>query len=130
MMQFTATTLAMGRELSDTDSPTGYQDAITPPWQSNLALFTYASVLILTVLMWWNAGWLAAFSAFAAMFFGASIVRCALPGRNGPHFRNLILQSMCRRYADYVRDGDVMRADAMKHLLDRAGIPVPKDDAA
>ena len=37
-LALTEATLAIGRSISDTDNPTGFQDEITPPWSTNLAL--------------------------------------------------------------------------------------------
>ena len=45
-----------------------------------------------------------------------------LPRPTGGHYRMLIMRSMCSRYADFVRDGDALRADAMKQLLIKIGI--------
>ena len=121
-MQFTAATLSMGRELSSADSPTGFQDAITPPWQSKLALLVYLSSVVVVGIIWWRLGWLSALGGAALILFGSSIAKLALPKPTGNHYRRLLMNYMISRYADYVRDGDVIRADAMKHLLIKAGI--------
>ena len=124
-MQFTAATLSMGKELGNaltgTSTKTGVQDAVTPPWQTNLVLTVYAGIAVVEGVMWWWLGWVSALVALAAMLPGASVVKLVLPKPSGSHYRRLILQSMMNRYANYVRDGDVMRADAMKHLLVLAG---------
>ena len=120
--QFTAATLSMGRALSGSGSKTGFQDAITPPWQTNFALTVYVGIAVVEGVMWWWLGWFSALAALAIIFVGSVLVKLVLPKPTGGHYQRLILQSMVARYADYVRDGDVLRADALKHLLVKAGI--------
>ncbi len=119
--QFAGATLSMGRALSESDSGRGFQDAITPPWQTNLALFVHIAVLLILGLVFWKLGWKSGLMALAATFVVSVVVRRFLPSSDGQHFRHLILRSMANRYADYVRNGDTVRADAMKSLLQRAG---------
>jgi hypothetical protein len=121
-MRFTQATLSFGRFLADADSGTGLQDAITPPWQTNLAMFTYVGVAASVGAMWWYAGWASGLGAIALVLFGGGVVGVALPDKDAPHFGNLIQRSMISRYADFTRDGDTMRAEAMKDLLTRAGL--------
>lgn len=121
-MQFTASTRVFGVELSESGSSTGFQDAVTPPWQSNLAIFTYVGSLCLVAVMWWVAGWMSGFGSLVVIFFGSIIAKQFLPKQGSEHYRRLILRSMCGRYADFVKSGDVIRAVAMKFLLSKAGI--------
>lgn len=121
-MQFTISTLTFGKELSDTDSATGFQDAITPPWQTNLALVTYFCCAVVVGVMWWFFGWASALGSAAIIFFGSSIAKLFLPKPTGNHYKKLIIQSMCSRYAGFIKSGDPVRADAMKQLLIKAGI--------
>lgn len=118
---FSSITLSMGKELSGTESSRGFQDAITPPWQTNLGLVVFGACAVVVGLMWWEAGFLSAIGSVVLMAFVSSIARLVLPKPTGNHYRNLIIQSMISRYANYVRDGDSMRAEAMKHLLVKAG---------
>lgn len=121
-MEFGASTLAMGRELSGEASGTGYQDAITPPWYTKLTMCVYAGALLLFGVMAWQVGWGSAFGSLGVIFFGAIVAKRLLPRAGSPHFVNHICRSMLSRYADYVRDGDTIRAEAMKGLLDAAGL--------
>lgn len=121
-LQFTGATLAMGRELAETTTGTGFQDAITPPWETKLSLAIYAGCVMVLGVMWWQLGWLSALGGFAVLFLGASVAKFFLPSPTSGHYRTLIIQSMCSRYADFVRDGDALRADAMKQLLIKIGI--------
>ena len=121
-MRFTQATLSFGRILADTEVGTGVQDAITPPWQTNLAMIAYIGVPAAVGVMWWHSGWGSGLGALALILFGGRLVIAALPDKDAPHFRNLIQRSMISRYAGYVRDADPMRAEAMKDLLKKAGI--------
>lgn len=121
-MRFTQATLSLGQELAEATSGTGVQDAITPPWQTNLAMFSYIGAAVAIGIVWWQLGWLSGLGALALILIGGGIVGAVLPSRDSSHFRGLIIRSMCSRYADYVRDGDQLRAEAMKELLIRAGI--------
>lgn len=40
------------------------------------------------------------------------------------HFRRLIIQSMIRRYTDYVKSNDELRVSAIKMILEKLDIPV------
>jgi cation transporter-like permease len=72
--------------------------------------------------MWWRIGWSSALAGMVAIFVGSLVAGFIVPQAPGGHYQRLILQSMIARYANYVRDGDVLRAEAMKQLLTRAGI--------
>lgn len=121
-MQFSAATLSMGKALSGSGSKTGFQDAITPPWQTNLTLAVFVGVAVVGGVMWWWLGWVSALAALAIVLVGGGVLKFVFSKRLGDHYQRLISQSMISRYANYVRDGDAMRADAMKQLLVKAGI--------
>lgn len=122
VLQFTGATLALGRVLADSQSGTGFQDAITPPIFTKIAISTYLCTLILLGTAFATLGptfgllSIAVFSlvAFCAGFF--------MPRVNSKHFVHQIFRSMSNRYADYVRDGDPPRADAMRQLLEKAAV--------
>ena len=121
-MLFTQATLSFGQELADSSSGTGFQDAITPPWQTNLAMISYIGAAAAIGGIWWQLGWVSGVGTLALILFGGGIVGAMLPDKDSLHFRNLIRQSMLSRYADYVRDTDQLRAQAMNELLIKAGI--------
>ncbi len=121
-MRFTQATLSYGRSLADTEVGTGVQDAITPPWQTNLAMMTYICFAAVVGVMWWQIGWGSGLGSLALVLFGGGIVGAMLPDKDSSHFRGLIQRSMISRHADFIRDGDKMRAQAMGDLLTRAGI--------
>lgn len=129
VLRFSEATLSLGRELSDADSQTGFQDAITPPWQTKVAFAVYASCIFVIGVAWESRGWMYGVGALAAILLGAMVIRRFLPHPDSEHFRKIILASMSSRYANYVRDGDLTRASAMKLLLDRAGFDMSSTDA-
>lgn len=121
-MQFGASTLAMGRVLSGENTGTGYQDAITPTWYTKLATCVYMGAVILFGVMAWQVGWGSAFGSLGIIFFGTMMAKLVLPQVGSSHFVNQISRSMLSRYANYVREGDTLRAEAMKELLIAAGL--------
>jgi hypothetical protein len=56
------------------------------------------------------------------LFVGLLIGHRLLPRPDSLHFKALLIQSMASRYANFVRDGDHVRGDAMKVLLQKAGV--------
>jgi hypothetical protein len=117
--QFTSETLRIGRELSRTDSKTGLQDAITPPWLTTLGWAVYGGTVVLLGVIWWQLGWLPALMGTAVLFLGIGILKGVLARAMTEHYGHMILGSMVSRYADFVRHGDGIRAAAMKELLER-----------
>lgn len=124
VLAFTEATLALGRSLSDTDSSTGYQDAITPPYFSKLAILVYIGAFAGIAYVWWQYGWPTGLVVTAG-FFVITVVNklLLLPKNESDHFRQIITRSMINRYADYVKSGDELRASAMVHLLNKLDIP-------
>jgi len=127
---FSGATLAFGRALSSTNSNTGYQDAVTPPWSANLTVLVYGACIAVIGESWWAFGTFRGCAATFVILAGAIAFRRMIPQEDSIHFKTLIIQSMVSRYADYVRDNDKVRAAAMKDLLDKAGVPVEGEPAS
>lgn len=126
-LAFNGATLAIGRSIADTDSPTGFQDAITPSWSSNLALLSYAASIGAVGYGWYQYGWLTGIGITIVYLFIVAINNVALlPKSESEHFRRLILYSMINRYANFNKTGDCVRATAMAVLLEKLGSPVPE----
>jgi hypothetical protein len=119
---FSGATLTLGRELSDTGVGTGYQDAVTPPWEAKLALLTYALMIAVVVTAWYEFGTGRGIATLLTLIGGALLWRQALPKESSLHYKKLIVVSMARRHADWVRSGDTMRATAMGDLLRKIGV--------
>ena len=133
---FAGASLSFGRSLGEVSQGRGYQDAVTPPWEVKVGLLSYALSATVLGISWHSFGFGQALLMLCTIFFGAMLVGRLLPNEHSLHFKTMMLQSMTRRYADFVRDGDLVRADVMKTLLQRAGChldffsnPVPNNVA-
>jgi hypothetical protein len=122
-LRFTEATLSFGRALGETTTGTGYQSAISPPWEVTFGLVMYSLTLGMLAFSWYAFGFGRAVLSLVTVFLALMLFRRFLPGKDSPHYRQLIMQSMARRYANFVRDGDSIRAAAMKTLLEKAGVP-------
>ena len=123
-LRFTEATLALGRFVAGETEGRGHQDAITPPASSNIGLAIYGLSLGVVVLAFVRFGLLLGIGMIAGFLVVVSIVKTLLPRPGSQHFQRLLIKSMCNRYADYVRDGDKLRAEAMAYMLNKAGLPV------
>lgn len=124
-LRLTEETLYMGRELSGVTSGTGVQAAITPPISVYLGFGLYALTLAIVVVPYFYYGFWAGLGLsvlFVALLM--LIRRFLLRKAHSAHFRGIVTQSMIGRFANYVRDGDKLRAATMKDLLEKAGFPV------
>jgi len=121
-LRFTEATLSFGRSLSESNSGTGFQAAISPPWETYFGLLIYGLTLAVVGASWYEFGIGRAILCVITLFVGLSIGRRLLPKPDGLHFKSLIIQSMANRYANFVRDGDHVRGDSMKMLLQKAGV--------
>jgi len=129
-LQFTAATLMMGRALSDSESGTGFQDAITPPWKTRIDLGIYAAILgAIGLGGWWKGPWDAVL-ILLSILIGAMVVRRLFPAPDSAHYRTLVIRSMSWRYANFVKHGDTVRAGVMGMLLRKAGADVDSLHAA
>ncbi len=124
-LRFTEATRHIGRALSGTGSRTGFQDAITPPASSYLAFAVYGLSVAVVAFGFFRYGFLKGLAAFVGFLLLVNL-NCVLllPKPESPHFHDIVLRSMIRRHANYLRDGDQLRAAAMADLLQRAGMPV------
>jgi hypothetical protein len=107
-------TLWAGRSIAPSGSenlmPTGVQDGITPPWQTNLSLIWMvglAGLLIGGSIQHWYLGVLAVVTALVV----STVVGSLFPHDFATYLR-LIAGSLARREADYRRAGDTARAEA------------------
>lgn len=110
----------IGLRLSENDTGTGFQDAITPPTSSNLTLITWALILAVFGYAAYQFGW-SVLGYSVAVFFVISVVAGAVfvPKPESKHFVRKIYRSMAIRYANYEKQGDSARAAAIKELISR-----------
>ncbi len=125
ILAFTGATLTIGRSLSDSDRPTGYQDAITPPRFSMFAILVYVICAVGLIYGFWRLGWLVGFGIIIGFFLAIVLNKVLiLPKSHSDHFRNIIIHSMIKRHADYLKGGDTLRASVMGMLLEKLGMPI------
>lgn len=120
MLGHTQACLYVGKAISDTDSKTGLQDAVTPPLASKITIFLWLAAFLLLGYSFWSLGSGTGFIALAE-FIVVTVVAGAvlIPKADSPHFIKSIYKSAVGRVADYARDGDQMRSDAMRELVVR-----------
>jgi hypothetical protein len=111
---------AMGVQIASGTTEIGYQDAITPPSSTNLTLVTWALIVALLLYALFGFGW-SEFGFSAGTFLIVSIISGAsfVPKPDSAHYIRRIYRSMVNRYANYEKQGDRVRSDAMKELIDR-----------
>jgi hypothetical protein len=120
-LRSTEATRKIGRALSGTDS---LEIAITPPGSSYAAFAVYAVAFLIMAFGFYRYGFLRGIAAFLGFFVLVTLNRLLLlPKPESLHFRDFVLRSMVRRYANYLRAADKVRATAMAELLKCAGIP-------
>ena len=122
---FSEVTLALGQTLSDNGAGRGYQDAVTPPWQARLGLLIYVLTLVVVAFSGWEFGIGRGIGTVVVLFVGSMLWRRVLPKGHSRHYLKLIVISMAQRYADWVRSGDAVRAEAMAELLAKMGLELP-----
>lgn len=114
VLAFTGTTVSIGRSLSDAGTATGYQDAITPPRFSTFAIAVYIICAGGLICGFWKYGWLTGLGVTIGFLFVVALNKVLiLPKSGSEHFRNIIIRSMIRRHADYLKADDTLRASAM-----------------
>ena len=124
-LRFTEATLHIGRALTGATSGTGLQDAVTPPASAYVAFVVYGLTLLVLAFGFYQYGIVLGFLALVAFVVATSLNRLfLLPRPDSAHFREIVIKSMIRRHANYLRDGDQLRAQAMAEVLTRAGIPI------
>lgn len=122
-LRFSEATLRMGRLLAGADDGRGYQDAVTPPNSTTVGLGIYGAVIAAVVAGYVLFGVWIGLGSLAVIFLMSGVAKAFLPAPDSEHFERRILGSMSRRYADFVKSGDIARAHAMGELLRRAGVP-------
>jgi hypothetical protein len=125
VLRFTESTLALGRSLSDVETPRGYQYAITPPKLATVGVAISALCLLGIICGFRKFGWLIGFGITAGLFVAVIINRMLLlPKEGSEHFRRITVHSLINRHADYLKSGDALCASPVAMLLEKLGIPV------
>jgi hypothetical protein len=91
-LRFTEATLHFGRSISKIQEGRGFQDAVTPPFSTNLAIVTYISVALALGFGFYLYGIWLGLAVVAPFYVVVLINRLVLiPKPESSHFRNLIL---------------------------------------
>ena len=117
-------TQSLGLELSNEKDGTGFQNAITPPWFSILALSIYGLSLFVIISGFLRYSLTTGFLYLGIYFLTLVIVGATLfrPNSLSPlakPFYHIVLNSIVNRHANYTKKNDKIRADAMKIVMDR-----------
>ena len=110
----------VGINLSDTESDTGFQDAITPPSSSNVTLVSWIVIIGLFVFTTYQFGW-GSFGISFAVFLIFTVVAGAIfiPKPESKHYLERIYTSMKDRCVNYEKSGDTEKNLAMKNLIEK-----------
>lgn len=108
----------VGKSISDDDTTTGFQDAITPPESTTIALVTWAAIVVALGYTIFQFGWWAGGVAFAVFLVVSALagVTC-IPKPESSHYLGRIYRAIVDRYTDFQENGDTMHAAGMKLLI-------------
>ena len=98
---------------------TGFQDAVTPPWSTILALMVYISIIASESIAWWVLGWRMGLLSIGVLIVSSVILKRLFNKFAQGFFIASIFKSMVRRSERWTLAGHQARADAMNNLLDR-----------
>jgi len=117
-------TKSLGLELSNNKDGIGFQNAITPPWFSIVALTIYGLSLFVIISGFLKYSLTTGFLYLGIYFLTLVIVGATLfrPNSLSPlakPFYHIVLSSIINRHANYAKKNDKVRADAMKIVIDR-----------
>jgi hypothetical protein len=119
-MQMSQACLYVGREISDTGSKTGFQDAITPPESTKITILVWVLTLIDVVCGFVLKGVITGVALVAELFVLSTITGLViLPKPQSDFWIKRIYASLAKRTADYARDNDMMRSNATRMLAAR-----------
>jgi len=110
----------IGVKISDGTTDTGYQDAITPPSSTNFTLLIWALISGLMLFTLFGFGW-SEFGIVVIILLGVTILAgvSIIPNPDSTHYVRRIYHSMANRMADYQKQNDIVRADALNMLIEK-----------
>ena len=115
----------IGLELSTSKVGTGLQDAITPPRLNWLSYFIYFVLIASFITAFFDrGGWKTALICLgvviATMVISGVILRSNIPNKE-PMLKNfyfrILFNSIVNRHANFVKNNDKLRADAMGDIV-------------
>lgn len=99
-------------------NPRGFQDSLTDPADSKW-YFTCVACLIGLLCYYFLISWFYLLLGFVNFIFVLVLVKTILPKVSSQKYLIRIIESMCRRHADYVKGGDTMRSTSALELIMR-----------
>ena len=106
------------QKLTNNLTKNGYQDSLTPPISSRIGIINFVLILITFGVLWYE---------YSINEFGVGIVillsctmlsRIYVPSPESNHYKRIIFSSIYNRYANYVKEGDIIRAKAAIDIMD------------
>lgn len=125
-LAYTQSTRRLAIKISSADGWRFIQDALTPPRSNLVGCATYLWFTCGVTLVWLRFNWYYAVTICIISVMIVGLTASSLLKYAGNWFEGSVIRSMMRRYADFVKEGDVMRANAASELLGRLGYPVPE----
>ena len=116
------TTLAIGKRLSPNNEslPRGFQDAITPPWQTRNNVLMFVSWLLAFFGGFFLWDWYWALCGFVIFAVGLiPVCSTLMPRPCSPHYISLIKGSLQQRLKNYRLIGDEARSEAAAFVVQR-----------
>lgn len=94
--------------------PIQYQNTLTPPWLTNFTIAVWVALFADAAWVWYLNGWEQGIGALVAAIILPAMFQAVLPPHRGSGiFLRNAFHTMINRQADYERDGDQARAQAM-----------------
>lgn len=116
-LAFSASCRALGANISSSGNKTSLQNAITPPYQTNLTIATWLSLLIFFGLISFGTNFEFSLRIGVEFVVFSYLFGFVLPKADSLHFVRRITKSMQSRYQDFETQGNEARAAAMNLLL-------------
>mgnify|MGYP001315244306 FL=1 len=115
----------VGLELSESKQGSGFQDAITPPKLNWFSYFVYFLLIASFITAFFDrGGWKTALICLGILI-ATMVITGVIFGSNQPNRKPLfekfyfrvLFNSMVNRHADYLKNNDKLRAEAMENLV-------------
>ena len=124
ILGFVNYTKSLGLELSNERDGTGYQNAITPPLFPIIASVIYGLSLFVIISGFFDSSFTTGFLYLGLYLLTLIVIGATLfkPNSLSPlakPFYHIVLNSMINRYANYKKNNDQVRAQAIEIVLER-----------
>jgi hypothetical protein len=98
--------------------PIDFQNVITPPLLTNLAIITFLGSPLLLIYAFFEVGFTMALIHLAVIVASVFAAKKILPPRIGSEiYVNWAHSTLLNRHANYLRDGDIVRASVLQAAI-------------